>query len=53
MESFSTILKSFTPMEIANVLQTNIDFYGGYKYSKMRKDRVIKQELLAKFRRDP
>ena len=51
-------LKSYTitPIESNNVLQVTMKFYGGYKYkspSKRRRDRLMKERFLAKFKRDP
>ena len=51
-------LKSYTitPIESNNVLEVIMKFYGGYKYkspSKRRRDRLRKEKVLAKFKRDP
>ena len=51
-------LKSYTitPIEIANVLEVTMKFYGGYKYrshSKRRRDRLRKERFLTNFKRDP
>ena len=51
-------LKSYmiTPIESNNVLEVTMKFYGGYKYkspSKRRRDRLMKERFLAKFKRDP
>ena len=51
-------LKSYkiTPIESANVLRVTMKFYGGFKYkspNKRRRDKLRKEKLLAKFRRDP
>ena len=47
---------TITPIESTNMLKVTMRFYGGYKYkslSKKGRDKLGKEKLLAKLRRDP